>query len=139
MNRALASMVAIGAWLAAGCDQAPAPAARSDVPVTPPSAPAVAQAPPPGRDSLVLTTPDGYQVWFAEGRSALGDGHPCYEWSVEIRRDQTVTKVPLLFTNRPITPLPRGYVKAELMRACQVIAEYRVELATGRPTKLRDR
>jgi hypothetical protein len=76
---------------------------------------------------------------LAEGRDALGAGGRCHERSVEIRRGSTITKVPLLFTNRPIVALKTGFVKAELMRDCGVIAEYRIELATGRPTKLADR
>ncbi len=88
-------------------------------------------------DTLLHQTPDGYQIWFAEGREARDSaGAECYERSVEIRRGDTVVKVPLLFTTDPPTLLDRGTLRAALMRGCRVIGIYRVDLATGRPTKI---
>ncbi len=104
----------------------------------PPPGPATIPAPPTApADTLVRQTSDGYQVWFAEGREARDSGGAtCYERSVEIRRGAAVMKVPLLFTTRAPTQLDRRSVRAELMRDCRVVGIYRVELATGRPTRI---
>lgn len=108
--------------------------------VAPVSSPVAATpaAPLVPADSLLYETADGSQIWFAEGRSARdSSGAPCFERSVEIRRDTSVLKVPLLFTARVPTMLDRRHLRAELMRDCRVMGIYRVELATGRPTKIR--
>jgi hypothetical protein len=86
---------------------------------------------------MVTETPNGYQVWLAEGREARDSaGAECFERSVEIRRGALVTKVPLLFTTKRPTVLNRNSIRAELTRDCRVVGVYRVDLATGRPTRL---
>jgi hypothetical protein len=65
----------------------------------PHAVPAVPAAEAPPADTLVLTAPDGATVWLAEGRrSTHSDGSSCYERTIEIRRDTTRIKVPLLYT-----------------------------------------
>jgi len=89
---------------------------------------------------MVLTTADGYSLWFTGGRSARDTtGEPCVERSLEIRRDSLRRTVPLLYTRSTPKALERGFVQAELSLDCRTIAVYRVELATGRPTKIEDR
>jgi len=114
---------------------------RSDAPRAEPASPPPAQtrtAAP--ADSLVLSTPAGYQVWFTAARTGTdAGGAPCVERAVEIRTDTSRVVVPLLYTNRAPTVLDRGHIRAELTRDCAVTGVYRVELATGRPTKIADR
>lgn len=116
------------AGLAWGCGsgaRTPAPA-----PPGPPPAPAP-------RDSLVLTTPSGHQVWFTAARPATDSlGAGCVERGVEIRTDSSRVVVPLLFTNRAPVLLDPGHLRAELTRNCVVVGVYRVDLATGRPTRI---
>jgi hypothetical protein len=102
---------------------------------------AVAGAPvaPTPADSLVLTTGSGHQIWLTEGRTASGDsGRVCYERSVEIRHQASRIKIPLLFVTKAPTSFDAGHVSAELSLDCRPLALYRIELATGRPIKIRD-
>ncbi len=95
---------------------------------------------PPVPDTLVLTTPDGFEVWLTDLREARDStGTPCQERSVEIRRDTTRLRVPLLYVRTPPTRLDADHVQAELSRDCRTMALYRVELRTARPYKLADR
>jgi hypothetical protein len=103
----------------------------------PPPPAAVAPAPPTARDSLVLKTADGSEIWFTEGRAGHDSaGRACSERSVEIRRGERRIRVPLLYTGT--APVPRGAheIEAELWLDCRPMARYRVDLETGRPTKL---
>lgn len=119
------------ALVTSGCGRRETPPPAAD-----PTAP-VARAP---ADTMVLVTRSGASVWLAEGRDAKDSaGVGCYERSVEIRSDSSTIKVPLLFVTRAPTELGQGQIRAELSRNCRVMALYRVELATGRPTKLEDR
>lgn len=98
-----------------------------------------AAAPAAPGDSLVLELEDGAQVWLAEGREAHDSaGAACYERSVEIRKAGGTITVPLLYTTRAPVVLDRGTLRAELSKACRVMAIYRVDVATGRPTKIAD-
>ena len=80
---------ALVAVLGAGCGEReearPAEAAS-----TQPAAPA---------DSLVATAPGGVEVWFTLAReSKAADGTTCTDRTLEIRRGDTRTPVPLLYT-----------------------------------------
>ncbi len=111
-------------WWAGGCT-APVPAApkKTDTSLTPP-------------DTLVLQV-GAYQVWLAEGRQATdSSGKPCYERSVEIGTDSTRTKVPLLYVTEVPSVLDQRHLRASLSLHCRPLADYRVELATGRPVKI---
>jgi hypothetical protein len=116
--------------VACGTDR-PAPPA----PVPPPAA----SEPAAPADSLVGSSPNGAQVWLVEGRQARDSaGATCYERGVEIRRDSSRIRVPLLYTGRAPARFSRDGFEAELWRDCRPMARYRIDLATGRPTKLRD-
>ncbi|MFN0177255.1 MAG: hypothetical protein ACKVZ0_00535 [Gemmatimonadales bacterium] len=107
---------------------------RADAGVAPSAATSTAPV-----DSLVLELADGAQVWLAEGREARDSaGTTCYERSVEIRKPGATITVPLLYTTRAPAVLDRGTLRAELSKACRVMAIYRVDVATGRPTKISD-
>ncbi len=126
-----------GAWGCGGAHPAPPPAADSSAPPVAASPHGNGETP---SDSLVLTTPAGYQIWFTSARLAVDSkGQTCVERGVEVRIDTTRTVVPLLFTNRAPRLVDPGHVRAELMRHCAVVATYSVDLATARPTKISDR
>lgn len=125
--------LALVAVLGVACSERPrpAPAGLPPAPVPVPRSPA---------DSLVLRLEGETSIWLVEGRSATdSSGATCYERSVEIRRAATNIRVPLLYTLSPIRPAGAGFVLAVLSTNCRPLGDYRVELATGRPTKVRDR
>ena len=91
-------------------------------------------APP---DTLVLVVPGGATVWLAEGRRATDSaGAVCLERSIEIRRDSSRVKVPLLYTLSAPTLLDDSTLKAELAHNCRASAAYRVSLRTGAPVRI---
>ncbi len=88
-------------------------------------------------DSLVLVAPGGVTVWLAEGRrGADSSGAVCLERSLEIRRDSSRLKVPLLYTRAAPTLLDDSTLRAELWRDCRPMAAYRVSLRDGMPYRL---
>jgi hypothetical protein len=104
---------------------------------TPPAAGAVISPPEPP-DTMVLAAPGGITVWLTEGRRASDPaGAPCFERSIEIRRDTTHLKVPLLYTLAAPSLLDDSTLKAELARNCRPAAAYRVSLRTGAPTRIK--
>jgi len=103
----------------------------------PSAAPEVAQAPPAVADSLVLTLAGGATVWLAEGRRAADSaGAPCFERSVEIRRDTVRIKVPLLFTASLPTRVDDSTFRAELFRDCRPESAYLINIKDGMPHKI---
>lgn len=91
-------------------------------------------------DTMVLRTPDGTEVWLAEGREGRDStGGTCFERSVELRTDSLTRKVPLLFVTGAPVLLGRDAIRAELSLHCRTMAVYRVDLATARPTRLEER
>ena len=94
--------------LLAGCGARGEPA--------PGAVPEVAQTVPQPADTLVLSLPGGNSVWLAEGRPAKDSaGTPCFERSVEIRRDSIKLKVPLLFTGAIPNPDRRHHLHGRLV------------------------
>lgn len=88
-------------------------------------------------DSLVLTAPGGVTVWLTEGRASTDDvGAACVERSLEIRRDTTRLKVPLLYTMWAPILLDDTTMRADLALRCRPERSYRVNLRTARPTPL---
>jgi hypothetical protein len=113
---------------------------RSQTPAPPPTPAAVEPAAQEPRDSLVLTAADGSQIWFTEARVGHDSaGRVCSERSVEIRRGERRIRVPLLYTGA--VPIRRGAheIEAELWLDCRPMARYRVDLESGRPTKVGSR
>jgi hypothetical protein len=99
-----------------------------------------APGPTAARDTLVLTTADGFEVWLTDLRTAHDSaGNPCQERSVEIRRDTLRLRVPLFYTRTSPTVLDRSHLRGELSRDCRTLAVYRIEMATARPYKIEDR
>lgn len=106
-------------------------------PGTPPAA-ETSVAPPQIADSLILITHGGVSIWLAEGRrSSDSAGRECLERTLEIRRDTTRIKVPLLYTITPPTLLDDSTLRAELARNCRPAEVYHVDLRTGHPVPLK--
>jgi hypothetical protein len=123
--------LALLAALAAGCG------ARGEPPPDGPPLPDARAVPPEPADSMVLTAPGGVTVWLAEGRrSSDSAGTACYERTIEIRRDTSRLKVPLLYTVTVPVLLNDSTLKAELARDCRPTASYRVSLRDGMPHKI---
>jgi len=99
--------------------------------------PAAEQAPVAMQDSLVLTAPGGVTIWLAEGRAATDSkGATCMERTLEIRRDSSRIKVPLLYTITAPTLRNDSTLRAELAKNCHPAEVYHVDLRTGQPTKV---
>ena len=125
------------AVLGAACGREPRPAAI-DTAVVATVAPTDSALVP--TDSLIATTRSGMQIWLTEGRSSRdAAGKPCYERGIEIRTDSSRLRVPLLYTGAVPVLTGSRTLEAELWRDCKPMAIYRVDLASGRPTKVRDR
>lgn len=122
---------ALLATLAAGCG------ARGEPPPDGPPVPNTRTVPPQPADSMVLTAPGGVTVWLTEGRPGSDStGAACYERTIEIRRDTSRLKVPLLYTVTVPVLLDDTTLKAELSRACRPTTSYRVSLRDGMPHKI---
>lgn len=99
--------------------------------------PGAEQAPPAVPDSMVLTMAGGATVWLAEGRRAVDSaGTPCFERSVEVRRDSVRLKVPLLFTASLPTRVDDSIFRAELFRDCRPESAYKISIRDGMPHKI---
>ena len=99
--------------------------------------PSVTAELPPPPDSLILTVSGGTTIWFAEGRkSTHSDGSSCYERTIEIRRDTSSIKVPLLYTLAVPALLGDTAMLADLYSNCRAAAKYRVSLKDGRPVRV---
>lgn len=103
----------------------------------PPPLPAVTAVPPPPADTLVLSVPGGTTVWLTESRQGKDSaGTTCWERTVEIRRDTARIKVPLLYTLSAPVLVNDSTFRADLVKDCRPMAQYRVSLTTGRPEKV---
>jgi hypothetical protein len=97
----------------------------------------VVQAPAP-TDSLIATAPGGVEVWFTLSREAkAGDGTPCTDRTLEIRRGGTRIPVPLLYTGTAPELVNDSTIRARLSNGCVPGDAYLVDLRTGRPVRER--
>ena len=95
-----------------------------------------AESTPRTVDSLVLTSPDGAQVWFTLARSATGaGGRACVERGLEIRRHGKRIPVPLLYTGAPPLLVNDSTLRAVLWTHCQPGDAYLVNLRSGQPVR----
>jgi len=79
----------------------------------------------------------GTAVWFTDSRQDRDSaGAGCVERVLQIRRDSARTPVPLLYTGRTPVPIDDSTIEAELWLHCKVMDRYRVDLRTGRPTRV---
>jgi hypothetical protein len=88
---------------------------------------------------VVATLTGGTRLHFVNPRTARdADGRSCVEYSLLIETGATRTVVPLFYTRTAPTPSSSGTVQGTLSRDCRPLALYRIETATGRPTKLKE-
>lgn len=91
----------------------------------------------PLADTLVLSAPGGTSIWLAEGRPAVSStGENCIERTIEIRKDSSRLKVPLLYTVTIPELIDDTTIKALLSEHCQATRPYRVNLKTARPSPM---
>lgn len=89
-------------------------------------------------DSLILTTPAGYQVWYSGSRPARADnGQVCVERTMQIRRDSTRVNIPLLYTGATPFLVNDTTIEAAIWLNCRPGNVYRVNLRTGLPVRVR--
>ena len=88
-------------------------------------------------DSLVLTAPDGSEVWFTQARLGTDSaGRSCLERGLEIRRQGARTLVPLLMTGQAPELRNDSTFRARIWLNCRPGNTYDVDLRTGRPTRV---
>ena len=88
-------------------------------------------------DTLVLSAPGGTTIWLAEGRPAVSStGENCIERTIEIRKDSSRLKVPLLYTVTLPVLIDDTTMRAELAEHCKATRPYRVNLKTARPSPI---
>jgi hypothetical protein len=88
-------------------------------------------------ESLALRTRGGIEVWFTLARQAAdSSGRPCVERVMEIRRDDKRIPIPLLYTGQPPTLVNDSTIQATIWLHCRPGNVYRVDLRTGRPTRV---
>jgi hypothetical protein len=81
--------------------------------------------------------PGGVTIWLTEARQGKDSaGTTCWERTVEIRRDTARIKVPLLYTLSAPVLVNDSTFKADLVKDCRPMAQYRVSLTTGRPVRV---
>jgi hypothetical protein len=98
------------------------------------------QASEPARlaDSLVLTTPQGVEVWFTLARPGKAtDGTPCIDRAIEIRREGARIPVALLYTAATPELVNDTTLRARLSDHCRPGDAYLVDLRSGRPVRER--
>ncbi len=100
----------------------------------------VSTAVKPPADSLVLTNGTGAEVWFTLMRAAKGgDGVPCVERGLEVRRGASRVKVPLLYTRNVPVLVNDSTIRAILWTHCTPGDPYLVNLRSGLPVRDRPR
>ncbi len=97
-----------------------------------------AASPPPSRDSLVLTTKQGAEIWFVAERPATDSaGSSCIERAMEIRWSGKTTPIPLLYTGAAPRLVNDTTIEAAIWLHCRPGNVYRVDLHTGRPVRVK--
>lgn len=87
---------------------------------------------------MVGQSGNGDAIWLVTGRTgATDDGRRCDERLIEIRRDTTRLRVPLLYTGDTPRVVNDSTLEAVLWLRCAPGDTYRVSLRTGQPVKHR--
>ncbi len=111
------------------CGERPKPGAEATLP---------AAAAPQQRDSLILTTKQGAEVWFVAERPATDSaGTPCTERAMEIRWGGKSTPIPLLYTGATPRLVNDTTIEAAIWLHCRPGNVYRVDLHNGRPVRVK--
>jgi hypothetical protein len=91
----------------------------------------------PEPDTLVLRMPDGAEVWFTGSMAdSSAGGAACTPRTMEIRRGDTRTPVPLLYTLGPPELVDDSTVRAALVRECARHDTYLVDTRTAQPRRV---
>ncbi len=89
-------------------------------------------------DSLVLTTPDGTQLFFSGARVGTDSlGRSCIERGLVLVRDGTRKIVPLLMTGAAPTLVSDTIIRARIWLNCRPGNTYEVNVRTAIPTRIR--
>ena len=87
-------------------------------------------------DTMVLRMPDSAEVWYTGSMlDTATTGESCFERTVEIRRGQVRTPVPLLYTLGELEVVDDSTVRAALVRDCARHDTYLVNTRTGQPRR----
>lgn len=122
-------LVLAGAMALAACGESSKPKVE---------APAAMAQEAPARDSLILTTKAGAELWFVAERPANDSaGAPCTERAMEIRWAGKVTPIPLLYTGATPRLVNDTTIEAAIWLHCRPGNVYRVDLHTGRPVRVK--
>jgi hypothetical protein len=90
------------------------------------------------RDSLILTTKAGAELWFVAERPANdSSGAACTERAMEIRWAGKVTPIPLLYTGATPRLVNDTTIEAAIWLHCRPGNVYQVDLHTGRPVRVK--
>jgi hypothetical protein len=124
----LDSRLSAGLLLLAACSARPAAAPARDT---------IVAAPRPA-DTLVLTAPQGVEIWFTDSRSARdSSGQECIERVMQIRRGDRKIAVPLLYTGSTPRLVNDSTIEAPIWLNCRPGNVYQVDLKTGRPVRVK--
>ena len=95
-------------------------------------------APATPADSLVATAPGGVEIWFTLAREGKAvDGTTCTDRALQIRRGDSVVKVPLLYTGAVPEIVSDTTMRARRSTDCRPGDADLVDLRTGRPVRER--
>lgn len=90
----------------------------------------------PAADSLVLVLPDSAEIWFTSSMlDTAATGETCSLRTLEIRRGNSRTPVPLLYTMGELKMVNDTTVSAALVRDCASHDTYLVNTKTGQPRR----
>lgn len=85
-------------------------------------------------DTLVATAPGGVEIWFTLAREGTAaDGSHCTDRTMEIRRDTSRIRIPLLYTGQVPELVNDSTIRARLSNQCVPGDPYLVNLRTGHP------
>jgi hypothetical protein len=95
------------------------------------------QASPLPPAAMVMRMPDSAEIWFTGAMlDSAPNGQTCFERTVEIRRGENRTPVPLLYTFGEMEIVDDTTVRAGLMRDCASVDTYLVNTKTAQPRRV---
>jgi hypothetical protein len=113
-------------------------AACGEKPRTAVAADSLSAAPPKPEAELVLTAPNGIEVWFTDARTARDSaGAACTERVMQVRREGKRIAVPLLYTGAKPTLVNDSTMEAAIWLNCRPGNVYHVNLRTGYPERVK--
>jgi hypothetical protein len=118
--------------LVAGCDSPAATPSGSHTAATPAETRTIDSVVP---DTHILDLADSTEVWLIPGRVArAGNGAPCLERGLQLRKGPLKITVPLLYTSA-LPVVVDGKLIASVSNNCVSGQMYSIDAVTGQPTK----